>query len=364
MLGIEIDRKRIFGLDLLRAFAILCVVHGHGAGLLANTRLSLLAGIPHPRGVDIFFILSGYLIGCSFLSYAQKKQKVDFRKTLHFYARTSFRILPNYYFILLAYVLLISIGLVTGDMHRFPLWMFCTFTQNLFTPFYDFYWESWSLSVQWWFYLLFPFLLTITSIRINPRKITPFICLFFIVFSIAYRAAVAVHATDSFWWDVWLRKTVVSRCDNIYFGVLAAWIKVYAPEFWNRHHVGSLIAGIILMTVCLSVPKSIGSVYTDVFSLSLPPIAIALCLPSLSLIKSSASGVGKVVSVLSVLSYAMFLVNLLIVQLIRCHFSDTFQHIGAWGYGLFWILVILSSYLLYIIVEKPFIKLRDRWFAN
>ncbi|MBO4654318.1 MAG: acyltransferase [Bacteroidales bacterium] len=185
MLGIKIDGKRIFGLDVLRAFAIICVVHGHAVCLLANTRLSFLSEIPHPRGVDIFFILSGYLIGGSFLSYAQKNQKVDFRKSLHFYARTSFRILPNYYFILLAYIFLISFGLVNGDIHRFPLWMFCTFTQNLFTPFYDFYWESWSLSVQWWFYLLFPILLTITSIRINPRKITPFICLFFIVFSIA-----------------------------------------------------------------------------------------------------------------------------------------------------------------------------------
>lgn len=364
MLGIEIDRKRIFGLDLLRAFAIICVVHGHGASLLANTGLSFLTEIPHPRGVDIFFILSGYLIGGSFLSYAQKTQKVDLHKTLRFYARTSFRILPNYYFILLAYIVLVSIGLVNGDMHRFPLWMFCTFTQNLFTPFFDFYWESWSLPVQWWFYLLFPFLLTIASIRIDPRKITPFICLFFIVFSIAYRAMVAGYATDSFWWDVWLRKTVASRCDNIYVGVLAAWVKVYAPEFWKRHHIESLIAGIVLMTVCLFVPKVIGSAYTNIFSLSLPPVAIALCLPFFSRIQSSATEVGKAVSVLSVLSYAMFLVNLLIIQLISFHFSDTFHHLGAWGYGLFWILVILSSYLLYIIVEKPFVKLRDRWLAN
>lgn len=364
MLGIEIDKKRIFGLDLLRAIAIICVVHGHGTFLLAHTKLAFWADVPHPRGVDIFFILSGFLIGSSFLSYAQKHQKVDFRKTFRFYGRTALRILPNYYTILLAYIVLVGLGMLNGDMHRFPLWMFGTFTQNLFTPFYDFYWESWSLSVQWWFYILFPLLLTVASFRINPRKITPFICLFFIVFSIVYRAIVADKAVDSFWWDVWIRKTVASRCDNIYIGVMAAWIRVYASEFWERHRVGSLIAGLVLMAVCLAIPRHIGTVYTDIFSLTIPPIAIALCLPFLSGMRSYSTVAGKAISVLSVLSYAMFLVNLLVVQFIQKHFADTFQHLGAWAYGLFWVLILIVSYILYVVVEKQFVKLRDRWLSN
>ena len=361
MLGITIDKKRIFGLDLLRAFAIICVVHGHGAHLLSDTWMAPILSLPHPRGVDIFFVLSGYLIGGSFLSYAQKNQRVDIHKTLRFYARTALRILPNYYAILLTYLILVSGGIVNGDLHAFPLWQFFSFTQNLFTPFYNFYWESWSLSVQWWFYLIFPLLLTIISIRINPRKATPFICLFFILLSLSYRVVAAHYATDDFWWDVWIRKTVASRFDCIYIGVLAVWIKIYAPIFWNRLAVTSLIAGIALMIVSFFIPTHIGTIYTDIFSLTIPPVAIALWFPFLSRIQSYSTVVGEAISHLSVLSYAMFLTNLLVIQIVNKNFSAVFHGMGAWGYGLYWLIVISVSLLLYLFVEKPFVKLRDNW---
>ena len=83
-----------------------------------------MVGVPYqrptPRGVDIFFILIGFLIGSSFLSYAKKNQQVDIHRTLHFYGRTALRILPNYYAILLVYILLVGTGLVNGNLHAFP----------------------------------------------------------------------------------------------------------------------------------------------------------------------------------------------------------------------------------------------------
>ena len=83
-----------------------------------------MVGVPYqrptPRGVDIFFILSGFLIGSSVLSYAKKNLQVDIHRTLHFYGRTALRILPNYYAILLVYILLVGTGLVNGNLHAFP----------------------------------------------------------------------------------------------------------------------------------------------------------------------------------------------------------------------------------------------------
>lgn len=363
MFGIEIDKKRIYGLDLLRAFAIFCVVDGHASHLLSGTRLEFINKIPLPHGVDIFFVISGFLIGLSFLSYADKNQGVNIGKTLRFYARTALRILPNYYIIMLIYCILISNGIVNGNMQVFPLWKFFTFTQNIVKPFYDFYWESWSLSVQWWFYIIFPLLLVIfSSMTVSVKKITPYICLFFIVVSLAFRVSASENATDNFWWDVWMRKTVASRMDNIYIGVLAAWIRCYAYDLWNRYAVKSLVIGVLLMIATFFIPKHIGTFYTNVVYLTVAPIAIALWLPYITRIKESKTFVGDIVSHFSILSYAMFLTNLMLIQIIDNNFAELSQQIGAWSYFIFWSLVIISSYILYIIVEKQFIKLRDKNF--
>lgn len=360
MLGIEIDRNRIFGLDFLRALAIFFVVHGHGSFLLSGSRISFLNAIPFPDVVDIFFVLTGFLIGGSFLSYAQKHDGVDFRKTLRFYGRTFLRILPNYYVILIINYLLVQNQFMPGNTHEFPLWQFATFTQNLFTPFYNFYWESWCLPVQWWFYILFPLLLTLFSKRLNVKWLVPVISLLFISFSIVFRIVVSDHVADRFWWDIWIRKTVASRCDCIYFGVLAAWLRLYAPEFWRRHSVKMLVAGLIMLLIVILLPQQPGTIYKNVFHCTLQSLSVALLLPSAVSVTSYRTMAGSVFSHISVLSYSMYLVNLMVAQLIAANFAELFQSWGAWGYVVYWIIVMIASYILYMVVERPFDKLRTR----
>ena len=358
---IEVDRKRVFGLDLLRAFAIFCVVHGHGKHYLEDTALHFLTQIPLPHGVDIFFVMSGYLIGKSFLAYAEKNNSlVGWPKTLLFYARTALRIVPNYLFILLVYYFLVRYEVIGGNVHAFPMWRFATFTQNLVTPFWDFYWESWSLPVQWWFYILFPLLLTLTCLFANPKKTVPVICLVFVVISMVFRSVVSDEVSNSFLWDVWIRRTVASRCDNVYIGVMAAWVKQYYPQFWDRHAVKSLVAGLLLFAVSILLPGNIGSMYSNVFYLTLSALAVALWFPFFSKIKSYKTGFGKVVSYVSILSYAMFLTNLMMVQIIDAKIPWLVNH-GIVGYFVYWVMMMTASYLLYVLIEKPFVRLRDRF---
>ena len=108
--SIDIDRKRIFGLDLLRAFAIFCVVQGHAERILFDTPLDRFTDMPVPHGVDIFFVMTGFLIAKSFISHLEKHDnQISRSKTLTFYGRTALRILPNYLFILLVNYLWCSI---------------------------------------------------------------------------------------------------------------------------------------------------------------------------------------------------------------------------------------------------------------
>jgi peptidoglycan/LPS O-acetylase OafA/YrhL len=316
--------------------------------------------MPVPHGVDIFFVISGFLIGKSFINYLERNNnRISRSKTLTFYARTALRILPNYLFILLVNYILVRCHVINGDTEAFPLWRFATFTQNLWTPFWGFYWESYSLPVQWWFYIFFPLLLTLLCLFSEPKKSIPWLCLFFIIASIAFRLSVADQVHSRFDWDIWIRKTVVSRTDNIYLGVLAAWVMCYFPRLWNRYAVPCFILGLVIFAATRILPRTPGTFYYDALYLTISALAIALWFPLLTRWKSYKTLVGSFVSRLSVLSYAMFLTNLLLLQVLETSFPGFISRY-ALAYPVYWVLVFVATYVLYLFVEKPFAKLRDK----
>lgn len=361
MLGIESGSNRILGLDILRVLAIIFVVHGHGAFLLEDTIVSSLLEFQFPYGVEIFFVLTGFLIGGRFISYSDNCKHLGADKIVRFYTKTALRILPCYIFMLLVNYYFVQYHVISGDTEKFSMFYFITLTQNIFTPFYDFYWESWCLPVQWWFYILFPlFIVAITRFS-NLKKTLPWICVVFILLSMAYRLIIFEHANDNFWWDVWVRKTVASRTDSIYVGVLASWINYYHPKWWKNHATISGVIGMFIMAMVCIVPYNIGTVYSNVCLMTIPPIAIALWLPFLSKIRTCKEPLLKIVTDISVLSYAMYLTNMLLCKIIGANFAEHFHNLGLMGYIIYWLAVLITSYMLYIIVEKPFDKIKQKF---
>lgn len=362
MLGFNIDfEKRIFGFDLVRAFAIFCVIHGHGGHLLEGT---LVEGFPWfrlPHGVDIFFVLSGFLIGYSFIVNANKTEgKLTFSKTLNFWKRSILRILPNYYLILAVNYMLVNGGILNGSTDKFSIWKFATFTQNLFYPFYDFFWESWSLATQEWFYLLFPIFILVLGRAFKLKYSILIISLLFIISSILYRFNISELDYDSFWWDVKFRKVAFSRFDCIYYGVIAAWVRFYFKEYWVKYAKPLFLIGVLLFIVHSYLPKEINSFYSKVFYLSIAPIYISLWFPLIDRLKDTKSVLGKLVTYFSILSYAMYLFNLMIIQIFDKHYSTAFSNNATLKYLVFWMITIFLSYLLYMLYENPISTLGNR----
>jgi peptidoglycan/LPS O-acetylase OafA/YrhL len=166
----EIERVR--ELDGLRALAILLVVAWHylgvGDGLTSVPWRIFIAG---RTGVDLFFVLSGYLITGILLANAESSKYFS-----TFYGRRSFRILPIYG----AMVIIYLIGRHLGGSARIlfdgplPSWSYIIGLQNIWMAIdrtYGAYWlgGTWSLAIEEQFYLVFPLVVYFTPSRILPR---------------------------------------------------------------------------------------------------------------------------------------------------------------------------------------------------
>ncbi len=169
--------RRIPELDGLRGLAILLVVICHYVGDADHAGLGYW---PHHflsalsvgwSGVDLFFVLSGFLIGGILLDSRNSSQ---YFKT--FYVRRIHRILPIYYAWIAIYVLIVGANIylargrsaVTGqELRVVPVYFF--FLQNMIYSPSPFQWKwfavTWSLAVEEQFYLLAPPLLRFLSTR-------------------------------------------------------------------------------------------------------------------------------------------------------------------------------------------------------
>ena len=77
--------KRVYGLDVFRAIAILFVVHGHGTFMLQGSPLEKFPWIKLIDGVDLFFVLSGFLIGNILLKIVHENNyQLSVNTILHF----------------------------------------------------------------------------------------------------------------------------------------------------------------------------------------------------------------------------------------------------------------------------------------
>ncbi|HUO60564.1 MAG TPA: acyltransferase [Candidatus Acidoferrales bacterium] len=163
--------SRIPELDGLRGLAILLVLIFH-VGILRSTSIGAVVN-PLVRfgwsGVDLFFVLSGFLIGGILLDNSDSK-----RYFAPFYARRFFRILPIYMAVVGLYWLVWCIGPLRHDLtihagEPMPLAGYLSFTNNLWMAAHNnmevFLSPSWSLAIEEQFYLTLPLL-----IRLVPRR--------------------------------------------------------------------------------------------------------------------------------------------------------------------------------------------------
>ncbi|MBU1726449.1 MAG: acyltransferase [Candidatus Omnitrophica bacterium] len=233
------DSGRLPELDGIRGLAILMVIVWHyGNCQLASQSLTLnpvLKALTNATslfwsGVDLFFVLSGFLIGGILLKYKNSSSSY-FRA---FYTRRIFRIFPIYYmlFALTLVCTLLGVGLKFPWLFNrmLPLWSFPLFIQNFFMAQYSTYgahWlgVTWSLAIEEQFYLIIPAVIYFTK-----RERLPIILSFFIVLAPLFRILFNRLGFS----DLYSEVLLPCRMDSLLLGVLIAYC------FQNKDFIASL----------------------------------------------------------------------------------------------------------------------------
>ena len=320
------ENKRIFGLDLLRTSAIFFVVYHHGYAVIKNTSLGNLIpekvySAPVFDGVSIFFVLSGFLIGRILLR-TVLNENFNGRMLIEFWIRRWFRTLPNYLLVLSFLVIHSYIFDPQFENRTFQLYHYYTFTQNLASPHPIFFNEAWSLSVEEWFYLSIPIPLYFSTkiYNIDIRKIILFLIFSVIVFTTLYRFYhvhdVGYSAVEFYFWDLNLRKEVVTRLDSLMFGVLGAYVSIFYKDLWAKIATPAVVIGLglLLFDRAKSVIFHDIMFYVNYFSLTVTAVGTLLLLPKLSSWKVNSGFFVDIITFVSLISYSMYLLNLTPVQ--------------------------------------------------
>ncbi len=357
-------KNRVFGLDLMRALAIIFVVIGHGSMLeKAHTNFPWIRLI---NGVELFFVLSGFLIGGILIKIFQNGETFGIKTIGNFWVRRWFRTLPNYYLILIANITVVYFGIIKEDFSQFN-WKYFLFLHNFSQPFTDFFWESWSLSIEEWFYLLFPIVLgsvflVSKKLKIDKKKIFLVSIIIFLLVPAMLRIFIASKFNvDQFWLGVRIYKVVIYRLDGIALGLLAAFIKYWYPGFWFKGRNISFVSGIVISYLTLYSTWLPNDFSTKVFRILFESVGCFLLLPKFDSLKTAPPIITKIFTHISLISYSMYLINLALVsEIIRDNFPPRGPHTALALYGVYWFVVITVSTVLYKYYEKPIMDLRDK----
>lgn len=370
--GIFKTENRIFGLDLLRFTAIILVVMGHSRWMTASFPQMLRtilygSGI---LGVELFFVLSGFLIGAILLKEFEKNGfSLNFPSIKNFYIRRWHRTLPNYYLILLVYILFFFTD-KPGS-----IWRYFFFLQNVWNHPPHFFEESWSLCIEEISYFVTPLLLAFSARYFSKKgKGSQQHFLYasvglIVVFTILRMIYSIYFLQSGYQWTYNLREVALIRLDAIYYGFVAAYIAAKYADFWKKISVPFFILGIGGILTLMGFQKNIvdehPGLISNTFFFTFLSIAIACILPFLSGMESTKlKFLAKPITAVSIISYSLYLIN---GGLLAGAFKR-YSHAGAgWVfpqafiiYVMFWILCLSLSALIFVCYEKPMTDLRNK----
>lgn len=359
-----VARQYYPGLDRLRAWAITFVFLFHYV-ILSGGQPAWLADWASFgwSGVDLFFVLSGFLISSQLFIYIRDSGFFSIRT---FVIRRGFRILPAYLVVLALYFLF---PIFREKEALSPLWKFLTFTQNFGLNLVrcGTFSHCWSLCVEEHFYFLFPLSL-LMLLKAGKWKLALPLLLSLLSMTILIRYAVYQYLylpesgsdTAAIFWYQHIYYPTYTRLDGLFWGVLLAAGLIFRPVSIGRllKYPGLLLlAGLGMLTVAWFICIDSFGFAASVFGFGLVAVGYAL-ITAASIAPQTwfSTNIGWLPRHLARYSFAIYLTHKSVIHLVR---------LGLEAYEMseeFMLLVCcvscwLAGAFLYYLVERPFQKI-------
>lgn len=364
---------RLPGLDLLRALTIAWIMlyHLESYGLRFPVPLIDFGWI----GVDLFFVLSGYLIGWQLLRPWASGAAPAWRPWWRgFMLRRALRILPAYLTVLALYLLFPA----TAEADRMrPLWQFLTFTVNLVPASIDqrAFSHAWSLCVEEHFYLLLPPIVWWLARRPSMARATAVVLGVFLG-GMLLRAWLWWHelaplAGQAAYLPAFIAQIYMpsyTRLDGLLAGVMLAAVRGFRPARWNwlmAHGASVLATGIAGVAGAMWLLRGVPGFAGIVFGYPLLALSLA-CVVASCISERTWPGRWRLpgAHLLATLAFSLYLTHKQVYHAIDAAMGDSLAASSGLAFCVYNGAALLAAALLYCLVERPGLRWRDALHAR
>lgn len=360
--------ERLYGLDHLRAIAILLVLMYHYRAFKHPDWIDNIGRFGW-TGVDLFFVLSGFLISGQLFKEIMNKGNVSLKV---FYIKRVFRIFLAYFFTIFLYF---TFPFFREREALSPFWKFITFTQNYGLDVINrgTFSHAWSLCIEEQFYLILPlFLLMVSSTKLFRYLAVLMIavigCSMIARMMIWNEYISELDPVFTDFWKLWYMKIYYpthTRLDGLGIGVLIGYLMQYSSKFKkivNNNGNRLFFLGIVLLGISFGVCNEQASKTASIFGFTLVAVSFGFILmaavsPSSFLYRTK----SYLTAQLAALSYAVYLSHKGIIHLVQEGF-DYFKLETSDNISLMVCLFacILGGLFYRLMIEKPFSIVKTR----
>jgi peptidoglycan/LPS O-acetylase OafA/YrhL len=324
-------------------------------------------------GVDLFFVLSGYLIASQLL---RPYLSGDRPHLMDFYRKRLYRVLPAYLAVLALYFL---VPAWREARSLPPLWQFLTFTQNLFvdTQSVRAFSQVWSLCIEEHFYLLLPLVVLLMMRKPSLRNTLAVlaglvllgICLRSLILFLELKPLAKSGQFIGGAYIVHIYYPTYSRLDGLLTGVAIALVRAFRPAWWSvltqrGHMLFYCGLGLVGLSIYLFKDR-----WQSVTGASACGVIIGFPLLSLGLgllVASALSTNGLLrfripgAKLIATLAYSLYLTHKELIHLVdrlslAIGQTEQFQWLGLYA-----ACCLVAATMLCLCVERPFLIFRDR----